>query len=372
VPQLALNPVCPYDDCPASSPNDIVSIGFSRPILYLKGLKRQRFKCKCCNRAFSDNSLKLSFRLQHHDPAINSRIFSLAILGMSNRKISRVLSISEHSVRIRLHRLAQRALDFHHQLASELPISEPIAFDGLENFAASQYEPNNIQQAIGRDSLFIYDFNFASLNRKGRMSPWQKNKLQLMIRNSGRFNPQNIRIATTDLLRRLLDRPTAGSQKQPLTLLSDEHFQYRRSVLRDLPPKSLEHITVSSKACRNFQNILFAVNHADLLIRQNLASFVRETISFSKTHGRMCQKYALFLVFKNYMSPMFTKTHVRRPNAHEQSPAQQLGLTDKILKFADVFTLRALSKRAKLLNYDWQFFWNAQVPHKYLRSKSFA
>jgi len=309
--------------------------------------------------------LKLSYRLKHPDPALNSKIFSLCVLGLSNRKISRLLSISEHSVRIRLQRLSQRALDFHHSSSNSFPISEPIAFDGLENFASSQYEPNNIQQAVGRDSLFIYDFNFASLNRKGRMSPWQKLKLHQICRKQGRFNPKNIRIASADILSRLAARSPDG---KPLTLLSDEHFQYRRAIQNDLPSKAFEHITISSKACRNYQNILFSVNHADLLIRQNMAAFARETISFAKTHGRMCQKFALFLVYKNYMSPQFTKAQVRRYRAHEESPAQKLGLTQRVLGFGDVFKQRSQEHIIKNMNEDWQHFWNGEVPEKYQRS----
>jgi transposase-like protein len=385
VPSNYSTPACPYKGCSATSQH-IVSIGFSRPVACLKGARRQRFRCNCCHRNFSDNTLKLSFRLKHHDPALNSKIFAYCLMGLSNRKISRILVISEHLVRIRLHRMAQQALSFHHQCSAHISIHEALAFDGLENFALSQYEPNNIQQAIGRNSLFIYDFNFASLNRKGRMSVWQKQKLQDICKTQGRFNPRNIRIATVDILKRLAARAPQKHKKptpkqsgeisqlssfQRLTLLSDEHFQYRRALSRDLAPKLFEHITVSSKACRNYQNILFAVNHADLLIRQNVAAFARETISFSKTQGRMCQRFALFLIHKNYMSSQFTKKQIRRPKAHEQSPAQFLGLTDRLLKFADIFTWRSLPHQSKLLNEDWQYFWRAEVPPKYHRSLLF-
>jgi hypothetical protein len=266
--------------------------------------------------------------------------------------------------------MAQAALEFHHDLSMHIPIEEPIVFDGLENFAHSQYEPNNIQQAIGRDSLFIYDFNFASLNRKGRMSIWQKKRLEEIVKKEGRYNPKNIRIATGDILRRLEARRKIDSQK--LVLLSDEHFQYKRALERDLKSSCIEHVTISSKVPRNFQNILFAINHADLLIRQNTAAFARETISFAKTAGRMCQRYALFMVYKNYMAPMFTKKHVRRPEAHEKTPAQELGITQRPLDFADIFTRRSLVKRIGKLNEDWQHFWNAEVPAKYQRSLRFA
>jgi hypothetical protein len=86
----------------------------------------------------------------------------------------------------------------------------------------------------------------------------------------------------------------------------------------------------------------------------------------------MCQRYALFMVYKNYMAPMFTKKHVRRPEAHEKTPAQELGITERPLDFADIFTRRSLAKRIGKLSEDWQHFWNAEVPAKYQRSLRFA
>ena len=359
---------CPNPKCSATA-NNIVRAGFSRPVACLYGRRRQRFRCNLCHTRIAENHFKLHFRLKHADPAINSKIFQFLILGLSNRKIARVLNISEHSVQIRLKRMAQSAMNFHQNQLEGLRIREPICFDGLENFAGSQYDPNYINQALGRDSLFIYDFNFASLNRKGRMSKWQKQRLSEIVSNQGRYNPRAIRIATKDLLKRLYDKRDPSHPK--LTLISDEHFQYKRAIFQDLKEYPMQHVTISSKACRNFQNILFSVNHADLLIRQSLASFARETISFSKTAGAMCQKYALFMVYKNYMAPQFTKEQVRRHDAHISSPAQKLNLFDKILGFTEIFSQRSLKHQTTNWNEDWKAFWHGLVPKPYLRHPKF-
>jgi hypothetical protein len=307
--------------------------------------------------------------LKKSDGALNFRIFQLCINGLSNRAIARLLGISEHCVRIRLVRLSQQSIDFHWQKTKDFRIKEEVCFDGLENFAASQYDVNNIQQAIGRDSLFIYDFNFASLNRKGRMSEWQRRKLAEIEHRDGRYNPKAIRIATKDILARLYSRKDPECSQ--LTLLSDEHFQYRRAIQRDLKSCKFEHVTISSKACRNFQNILFSVNHADLMIRQQVGAFSRETICFSKTAGAMCQKYALYLIYKNYMAPQFTKRHVRRHFAHTRSPAQNLKLCDRILEYSDIFKSRSIYDHCKKMPKDWKYFWNNRVPPKYHRNLKF-
>lgn len=293
-----------------------------------------------------------------------------SIRGVSNRNIGFDHYISEHCVRIRLRRLAQRALVFHSSILNRLKIAEPVCFDGLENFAGTQYDPNNINHAIGRDSLFIYDFNFAPLNRKGRMSIWQKRRNAQIEAERGRFNPRAIRLAAADIFRRLYERKAPTGER--LTLLTDEHFQYKRALRMDLKGLPIEHVTVSSKKCRNFQNILFGVNHADLLIRQSPRSFTRETISFNKTAGSMCQRYALYMVYKNYLRTQFTKKQVRRVHAHEWTPAQHLGLCTERMEFGDVFSERSEEGDLGLLSDDWKAFWRGDVPDKYKRSAEFV
>ncbi len=265
-------------------------------------------------------------------------------------------------------RLAQQALAFQTQAYSGLRIKESICVDGLANFAATQFDPNNINQAIGRDSLFIYTFNFCGLNRSGRTSVWQKQKNYEIEQAFGRYNPRAIRVAVRDLFEELHSKVELGGE---FTLITDEHFQYRRAIREDLAHLKIEHATISSKATRNYQNILFSVNHADLLIRQFSKAFARETISFSKTAGAMCQKFALFMIRKNFMEPQFTKKHRRRPKAHEQSPAQVLGLCDRILKFEDIFYRKSTPGDLRHMSDDLRHFWCGVVPRKYRRSKEF-
>ncbi len=358
---------CVYSGCRS---NRVTRAGFSNSIKCLGDRKRQRYRCLKCRRRFNDNAHSFGFGLRKSDPALNAKIFYLCMNGLSNRGIARTHYISEHCVRLRLRRMARRAMSYHHNKVCELKIAEELCFDGLENFAKSQYDVNNIQQAIGRDSLFIYDFNYAPLNRKGKMSIWQKQRLAEIEAKFGRYNPRSIRIATKDILERLSYKRCLV--KKHFTVLSDEHFQYRRVVKMDLKTHAIEHITISSKACRNFQNILFNVNHADLVIRQQVKAFARETISFSKTAASMCQKYALFMVHKNYMTPQFTKVHVRRPLAHLQSPAQSIGLTNKIAEFGEIFSRRSMPDDQKQLNPDWQCFWADQTPVKYHRHHNFV
>jgi len=352
--------------CPYCNSDRTVFAGFSAPVRCLNGHQRRRFRCQNCRRRFSENSTRFSFRFKKRDHTLSSKIFHLCTHGLSNRAIAHMHSISEHCVRLRIRRMARRALIFHTRATANLRILEPLCFDGLENFAGSQYDPNNIQQALGRDSLFIYDFNFAPLNRKGRRSIWQKQRLLQIETRHGRYDPSAIRVATRTIVERLYK---FAENIAPFTLVSDEHFQYRKAIHIDLRSLPIQHVTISSKVCRNFQNILFSVNHADLMIRQRIAAFSRETISFSKTPGAMCQKFSLFMLRKNYMSTQFTKVHVRRPEAHLKSPAEHLGLFKRILKFSDIFDEYPHDQQSRELNTDWRCFWSGEVPSWSLRNK---
>jgi hypothetical protein len=109
-------------------------------------------------------------------------------------------------VRTRLLRLARVAILKHHHILDSIHINEDLAYDGLENFAGSQFEPNYINQVVGSKTLFAYYFNFAPLNRKGRISPWQAMKNNSIQRDLGKFNPRAVRICTKEILNHIAKR----------------------------------------------------------------------------------------------------------------------------------------------------------------------
>jgi len=86
----------------------------------------------------------------------------------------------------------------------------------------------------------------------------------------------------------------------------------------------------------------------------------------------MIQKYMLFLVYKNYMATQFTKKHVRRPEAHEKSPAQMLGLTKQLLRFSQVFKFYPRQAEIEGLSRpEWRQFAQAELPDFCKRSLKF-
>jgi hypothetical protein len=318
----------------------------------------RQFRCRFCRRSFRYTYFKLDYREQR--PGLNSAIFSYLTCGVSNREIARRLKTSEHLLRLRFKKLVQWSLVKQTERTQILKIKEPIVYDGLEAFAGSQYDPNHIQQSIGKDSLFIYDFNFAPLNRKGSTTLRQKKLLRLMEDKLGKYPPRAIRTSSREIFERLYQRRADTSL--PLVIFSDEHFQYRRAIEIDLKDHNIQQIRVSSKKSRNYQNHLFSVNHADLLIRQHIGAFSRETICFAKKHARMVGKYTLFMVWKNFFRPQFVKPHKRKPKCNLNTPAMELGVTEKPLEFYEFFDIKRSPKQI-LLNREWHLFYQEKVPY---------
>ena len=151
---------CLYEDCPQHChPGE----GFSRRGLDIRGY--QRYRCRSCGRSTNSKAFQLNYRYRQDHRDLCSKIFQSICMGLSNRRTAKLLGVSEHWVRIRLRRMSQWALLRHTQLSNHFEIHEPIVYDGVENFAGSQYDPNNINHAVGFDSLFVYDFNFLTLTK---------------------------------------------------------------------------------------------------------------------------------------------------------------------------------------------------------------
>jgi hypothetical protein len=228
-----------------------------------------------------------------------------------------------------------------------LKISEGVAFDGLENFAFSQFDPNNLNHAVGKKSFFIYDFNLSSMNRKGRMSPRQKKKKILLEEIYGKYPGNAIEKDSLKVFTRLLEKSDSN-----LTLHTDDHHAYRRA-LTSMPGRNrIFHMVTPSKVGRNFRNRLFPINHTDMLTRHQLCDFKRETIAFAKTTVGMLGSFVLFATYKNYMRTRFKKPHVRDPRAHLESPAMHLGLRKRVLGFKELFHRRISVHHVKLSE-DW-------------------
>jgi transposase-like protein len=314
-----------------------------------------RFRCKNCRKVFSSSFFSLHYRDREEDTY--EEIFDLRVRGFSKRQIASFLGISLDTVQRRIGNIARHGLLIMAKDLEKIQIRESIAYDGVQNFSFSQYDPNNVNHAVGKDSLFVYDFNFCHLNRGGTMRPGQKRKKEKLEAMFGRYPPRAIQKSTKDLLERLLKMAHPN-----LVLHSDDHYQYRDAIKQIEERERIVHEITSSRKHRNYQNPLFAINHLDLLTRHHLASFKRETIAFAKTSQGMVEDFILLVLYKNYMRAKFVKPHKRDPACNFTSPAMHVGLRKKVLRFHELFGIR-ITKLQVNLSEDWQRFFERHDPN---------
>jgi len=343
-------PYCPNQNCKWHNPTEKNALFHRHGKIKINRFPyvSPRFRCQLCKKVFTSSFFNLSYRDQIKDNY--EEIMDLRIRGASKRDIANFLEISLDTVIRRLSKLSRWGLLELAKDLKKIKITESIAYDGIENFSFSQYDPNNINHAIGRESLFIYDFNFCPINRKGRMSECQKLKKQEIEKIHGRYPPRAIENCTKKIFERLLEKSPAY-----LALHTDNHYLYRSALERITKRKNIAHFITPSIVARNYRNRLFAVNHLDMLTRHRLADFKRETIAFAKTSQSMVESFILLAVHKNYMRPKFVKKHSADPNANKQSPAMHLGLRKKILSFYEFFEQRSTKVQVNL-NEDWLSF----------------
>ena len=285
-----------------------------------------RFRCLACGRCFSTQTFDPTYWLKR--PDLQAPILRGLVACSGFRQLGRSHGVAGTTIQRQAERLGRHCLLFQRLHAPPRPPTEPLVLDGLVSFEFSQYWPCELNLLVGR-SHFVYGFTDSELRRTGRMTAAQKARRAELEQRYGRPEPRATEEAVTELLRQVLPYEPIG-----LRLHSDEHAAYPRALKR-FPHWSIEHRTVSSKAARTPANPLFPANLADVLVRHSSANHKRETIAFSKRRQSAIERLAVFQVWRNFMK----RTSEARPR-DSLSPAQRLGLVDRLLQVGDVLERR--------------------------------
>ena len=265
----------------------------------------QRYRCRACRRSFSAQTFALDYFIKL--PIDYRELFSRITSGSGLRSIGRKLQLSHQIIGNRISRLARQALALQARLLVGFALDEDLAADGFESFVASQYEPNNIHLLVGATSQFLYEFDYAHLRRKGRMSAAQKDERE---RREGLWvrPPVSISASFSHILESL-EGLLAGRVKERVRLFTDERHEYHRLIDRSPPLQSLRrrglfsHLRISSKKARTLTNRLFPVNYWDRELRKDNADHVRETVQFSRSVASCLERIAVYQMWHNYFKP---------------------------------------------------------------------
>ena len=303
-----------------------------------------RFRCVHCGVTFSSQTFSTSYYLKR--PELLEPFFHRLLAGSGYRQIAREARCAPATVMGQAARLGRHALlSLTHRRPDR--VREPLAIDGFESFAYSQFQPLHLNHAVGSESHFIYGFTFSPLRRKGRMTAAQKRTRAALETRYGRPDPKSIELEVAELLR------IAAPREQTLTVHSDEHRAYPRAFAR-LGGVRIQHVQTPSVAARTTGNPLFPVNLLDLLLRHNSANHKRETIAYSKRHQSVIERAALLILWRNFTKP-FSENH------GGGTPAMRIGLSKTPLSPTALLKHRLFPTRIAM-PLRWKEYYRRLVP----------
>jgi transposase-like protein len=305
-----------------------------------------RAECLTCGRLFSEQTFSTSYWLKR--PKLLPTIAHLSVGGMANRQIARALACAPATVDGQLSRLGRHCLLFQRQQPLPLSPCRDIVADGLVTFECSQYFPFELVTAVDRDSSFILHFNDAPRRRAGRMTATQRVQRDRLEQQFGRPAPRAVETAMQEVLQE------AARGAQTLVVRTDEHRAYRRALQAlDCP---YQHRTTSSRAPRNWHNELFELNALDTFVRHSSANHRRETIAFAKRRQGALERFALFVVWRNWVKRRWEKRC-------RQTPAMLLGLTARVWTIPQILGRRLFPGLVGLPPRWQQYYWRqVQTP----------
>jgi transposase-like protein len=291
-----------------------------------------RFRCGHCGVTFSSQTFSTTYYLKR--PELLEPLFHRLVAGSGLRQITREARCTHRTVMGLAERLGRHALLFLAHRAPRGPRAEPLAIDGFESFAYSQYHPLHLHLVLGSVSHFTYAFTLSRLRRKGRMSAAQRRRRAAIEQRFGRPRPDAV---ITDMAAALR---IAAPQAQELTVRSDEHPLYPPALCR-LSGYRIHHHRTPAVAARTPGNPLFPVNLMDLLLRHHSANHKREGIAFSKRHQAVILRAALLVAWRNYVKP-FSENH------GGGTPAMRAGVCDRPWSLARILSRRLFATRVRL------------------------
>ena len=338
-------PHCPNPDCKFHNdlpePWPCKRIGF----FYRQAAPHRirRFLCKHCRVSFSSQTFSTTYYLKR--PDILPQLMTKTVGCMANRQIATDLKVSPTTIDNQLNRLGRHCLLFHEQVRQRMSPSRVIAVDGFESFELSQYFPFYFHLAVDcRTGMFLH-FTDSPLRRKGSMTARQKARRQELEAQFGRPDPRAVRRDMQELLE------TVTRNAAQVTIRSDAHKSYPPAIRAvETAWKVIRHEVTSSRDRRDQHNALYEINLLDLLLRHGSGNHKRETIAWSKRRQGAALRLAVFLVWRNYVRPRWTKKC-------EETPAMEAGLFGGRLTVEGILGGRLFVSKVGLAGRWREYYW---------------
>ena len=320
-------PFCPRRSCADHLLREPGSYRYKRNGFYSTKRRKQvqRFWCHGCRSGFSTQTFSLTYYRKR--PGLLAPVAAGIVAGSALRQIARSLNCSPSTVANISARLGRHAMLLHARTLKELhgKLTEEIVLDHFETFEFTQDYPFGVATAVGSDSWFVYALDPAPHGRTGMRSAAQQRRLRSRPKRAtrGRYRGSTDRVLETLL--------KLAPPAHPLTLTSDGHGDYRRSVARRRErivhrcfpnPRRGPKGAPRSAEARERDNAMFAVDLLHKILRHSLAHHRRETIAFTRRLNAGMERLCLTAIWRNFVK--------RRSECKSRSPtpAQLLGLTE--------------------------------------------
>ena len=304
---------CPNPECKNHLPENIPKHGkswYSKSGFY-RSLKSkepvQRFICRDCGKQFSINTFSLNYYAKLELNYI--RIMQFLSSGMSIRAMARHFKCAPGTVNRKIGNLARQCSVFMSFIIENLKLNEDFVADGFESFAVSQYFPNNFNILVGKDSQFVYHFDYVQLHRKGRMTEYQKKRAAKMKKLWPTIR-DNEAIAFFEIKQKIIEMARAACEDRVLKVYTDEKQVYKRCLAGvkkltcyDNSSVRFQHLTISSRKHRGLHNELFPVNYMDREFRKDLAEHHRESTCFARNVNNSIDRMSVYIFYHNFFKP---------------------------------------------------------------------
>lgn len=252
----------------------------------------QRFRCLNCQRSFSAQTGRLTYREKL--PHVDQPIFRMLTAGVSQRKCAEFLGIHRDTVARKLVHLSQFARD--QVIDGERDVKEKCevaVFDEMETFEHTKMKPLSIALAVTERTRLIVSSKVAVMPAKGLLAAKSRRK----------YGPRrdDRPAALADVFKRI-----RGDLPQAKIVKSDESPRYPKPVAVGLP--HMAHLTFKGRrGCvvgqgelkRGGFDPLFSLNHSAAMIRDNIKRLSRKTWCTTKRPDRLQALLELYRVAHN-------------------------------------------------------------------------
>ena len=288
-----MKPQCPYcsndQKCP-SGKSQVVRNG--RYVRTSDGQLIQKYRCKSCERDFSDASFSLCVNQKKREK--NMPVFTLLCSGVSLRRSARILNISRTTISRKLIFLGSHVRSTFDRISetNRSRVTE-MQFDEMETFEHSKMKMVSIALAVESGSRKILGFEVCSMPCKGRLAKRSREKYGK--RHDGR------RKARSDLFMKI-----KGLMAPDALIKSDLNPHYPPEVKKHFPHLRHEttkgrrgYVTGQGELKAGGYDPLFSFNHTAAMLRANICRLFRRTWNTTKKTERLEFHIALYSLFHN-------------------------------------------------------------------------